>query len=47
MKDLFLLATTFADRGRDWEDVRGILIRQGAKLNLDALRQEVSEAGGR
>lgn len=32
----------FADRGRDWEDVRGILIRQGAKLNWVQIRDELS-----
>lgn len=32
----------FASRSRDWEDVRGILVRQGANINRDAIVQRLT-----
>jgi len=32
----------FADRPRDWEDVRGILVRQGARLKRDVVLQRLT-----
>jgi len=31
----------FAGRDRDWLDVRGVLLRQGKRLNLDLIREEL------
>ncbi len=31
----------FAGRGRDWDDVESVLIRQHARLNLDQIREEL------
>jgi hypothetical protein len=31
----------FAGRGRDWDDVESVLIRQNAKLNLAQIREEL------
>jgi len=36
-----IVTKAFAERGRDWEDVRGILIRQGAKLNWSLIEREL------
>lgn len=36
-EDLIVLKS-FADRGRDWVDVEGIIIRQGTKLDFDYIK---------
>ncbi len=40
-EDLVVLKA-FASRDQDWIDVRNVLIRQGAKLNRDLIRNELS-----
>jgi hypothetical protein len=35
--DDLVVMKAFADRDRDWEDVRGVLIRQQARLNWDVI----------
>ncbi|MDX2079462.1 MAG: hypothetical protein SFU53_01625 [Terrimicrobiaceae bacterium] len=36
-----LVHKTFAGRSRDWTDIEGILLRQGRKLDLAQVRQEL------
>jgi hypothetical protein len=39
----FIIHKTIANRGKDWGDVEGILIRQRGKLDIDYIRNWLSQ----